>query len=349
MGATRFPSQKETLAHPAYPSTIFALRPRLSGHCPVAMDRPGGPLQIGYSVHGNGPIKVVFLIGLAGTQASWQRQVLHFGHIHASRYTVLTLDNRGMGESSAPLVRYSTSEMAHDVLEVLEFLSWTAPRSVHVVGVSLGGMIAQEVALLRPTRIATLNLISTASEMANTGGLSEGLGRLSMLIPKTLEQTILDTGRQLFPEEWLLDEDDCLLPDPDIHPEVDLPPTESAKYERFETNFQRFQAQELTKRLSPKFTKTGFLMQMLAAGWHKKTPTQLKELGDRVGRERILLFHGEQDKMISPALGKRLAAALEPGTVVYEKELGHAALLQNTSYFNKMLEKHFDQAEKIPR
>jgi len=50
----------------------------------------------------------------------------------------------GMGESDKPVMRYSTSEMAKDVLEIINHLGWTAERELHVSGVSMGGMIAQE-------------------------------------------------------------------------------------------------------------------------------------------------------------------------------------------------------------
>ncbi|KAJ2894644.1 glycylpeptide N-tetradecanoyltransferase [Zalerion maritima] len=349
----KYPTQKETLSHPAYPTAIFRLRPRLSGLCPVATTRPNGPLQIGYSIHGTGPIKLVFIMGLAGTQISWQRQTLHFGHVNAAKYSILTIDNRGMGVSSAPLARYSTSEMAHDVLELLDFLSWTSPRSVHLVGISLGGMISQELCIHSPSRFASVSFISTAAEMANTGGLSEGLGRMSMLVPKSLDQTLLDTSKELFPPSWLQAEDACLLPDPSKHPDVDPPAsskegeTVGKEYLRFESNFQRWQAQELHKRLSPSFTKTGFLMQLIAAGWHKKTPAQLKEMADRIGRERILVFHGLDDEMINPVLGRRLAEAVKPGKEIFEEGLGHAAPVQAAEWFNEMLEKHFAQGERI--
>lgn len=49
-----------------------------------------------------------------------------------------------MGESDKPLLRYTTSEMAKDVIELLDHVQWQGTRSVHVVGISMGGMIAQE-------------------------------------------------------------------------------------------------------------------------------------------------------------------------------------------------------------
>ena len=49
------------------------------------------------------------------------------------------LDNRGVGLSDAPSGLYKTSEMAKDVMEVLDFVGWTTYRRLHVVGVSMGG------------------------------------------------------------------------------------------------------------------------------------------------------------------------------------------------------------------
>lgn len=73
-----------------------------------------------------------------------QRQTKDFGHIEADKYSCLIFDNRGMGESDKPLLRYTTSEMAKDVVELLNHVGWTEDRSVHVVGISMGGMISQE-------------------------------------------------------------------------------------------------------------------------------------------------------------------------------------------------------------
>ena len=49
-----------------------------------------------------------------------------------------------MGESDKPMMRYSTSEMAKDAFELLDYIGWIGERSVHVIGISMGGMIAQE-------------------------------------------------------------------------------------------------------------------------------------------------------------------------------------------------------------
>lgn len=65
----------------------------------------------------------------------------------------------------------------------------------------------------------------------------------------------------------------------------------SGKYGKFETNYERFAAQELTKRMDKDgFQRKGFMMQAIAAGWHHKSAEQLKELGDKVGRERMYVL-----------------------------------------------------------
>ena len=75
---------------------------------------------------------------------SRQRQTQDFGHDHSSEYSSLIFDNRGMGESDKPIARYSTSEMAKDAFDLLNYLGWTSKRQLHIIGVSMGGMIAQE-------------------------------------------------------------------------------------------------------------------------------------------------------------------------------------------------------------
>ena len=88
-------------------------------------------------------------MGLGSFKNGWQRQTKDFGHTQTSKYSMLIFDNRGMGDSDKPYMRYSTSEMAKDLLEVLEHVGWTQERSLHVVGISMGGMIAQEMVGLR--------------------------------------------------------------------------------------------------------------------------------------------------------------------------------------------------------
>ena len=89
-------------------------------------------------------------MGLGAFKWYWQRQTKDFAHDQGSKYSCLIFDNRGMGESDKPVMRYSTSEMARDTLDLLDHLGWTAKRQLHIIGISMGGMIAQEMVRGKP-------------------------------------------------------------------------------------------------------------------------------------------------------------------------------------------------------
>ncbi|KAK4132749.1 alpha/beta-hydrolase [Trichocladium antarcticum] len=364
------PSVAETLKHPAFPSVIWDLVPDQHGLAPVAEGR-GGPLKISWEIHGKGPIKLVFIMGLAGQKTAWQRQTLHFGHERRDEYSVLILDNRGIGDSDKPLMRYSTSDMALDLAEVLVHIGWlpTLPlpahhtaRTLHVVGISLGGMIAQELAVLVPAAVASLSLICTAAAIENTTTVRANLTkRASLLIPKSVDRSVRDTAGQLFAPDWLAAADDAHLPDPATTPFCNPPPPpppsttaagsgsgSGARYQKFDSNAQRFVAQEMHKRLDAgRFTLKGFLLQLIAAGWHHKSAAQLRALADRVGRERILVMHGTRDEMISVPHGRKLIEYLEPGAGLIVEEMGHAPIAERWAWFNEIIAERCKVGEQL--
>ncbi|KAL2024924.1 hypothetical protein VTK56DRAFT_3623 [Thermocarpiscus australiensis] len=350
--APRIPSVADTLKHPAFPTAIWGLEPDRKGLAPVAEGR-GGPFNISWEIHGVGPIKIVFIMGLGGLKSAWQRQTLYFGHERRDQYSVLLLDNRGMGDSDKPLMRYSTSEMGRDVAEVLVHAGWlpcfplppdgsSVSRSLHVVGISMGGMIAQELACLIPGALSSLSLICTAAAIENTTTFAENVAnRLSLLMPKTIDRSVADAARQIFAPGWLPLPDDVHLPDPATTPRCAPPPAGAGAptYLRFESNAQRFVAQELHKRLDPaRFGLKGFLLQLIACGWHRKSAEQLREMADRVGRERILVMHGTLDGMISVPHGRKLIEFIQPRVGLIVEGMGHAPLVERWEFFNRTIE-----------
>lgn len=293
-------------------------------------------------------------MGLGSLKSAWQRQTLHFGHEHSDRYSVLCLDNRGMGDSDKPLMRYSTSEMAKDVLEILEHVGWldraasSPARTLHFVGLSMGGMILQEIACLIPEHASSLNLCCTAAAIENTTTFWENMiNRASMLVPKSLENSVRSTARQIFTLKYLAGEDNAHLPDPAATAKVNPPPG-GGEYMRFGTNYERFVAQEMHKRLDPKrFGTKGFMLQLIAAGWHHKTPAQLAEMADKVGRDRILVLHGVEDGMISTPHGRKLIEYIKPGVGIIKEHLGHAPVVEYEDWFNALLTEQFQKGEKL--
>lgn len=104
----------------------------------------GGPLHISYEVQGYGPTRLVWIMGLGGLKTAWQRQTKDFGHTQRDKYSCLIFDNRGIGDSDKPLMHYSISEMAKDLIEVLDHVGWTRKRELNIIGISMAGMIRQE-------------------------------------------------------------------------------------------------------------------------------------------------------------------------------------------------------------
>ncbi|WP_447407632.1 alpha/beta fold hydrolase, partial [Clostridium perfringens] len=74
------------------------------------------------------------------------------------RYRCLALDNRDVGQTHGPDRPYTTADLAADVTGLLGHLDLPA---AHVVGLSMGGMIAQELALAAPDRVKSLVLVNT--------------------------------------------------------------------------------------------------------------------------------------------------------------------------------------------
>lgn len=99
---------------------------------------------------------VLLIMGLAYPSQMWYRA----RPLLASRYRTLALDNRGIGRSDIPPGPYPITQMASDAAAVLDA---AGVESAHVFGVSMGGMIAQELALQYPARVRSLILGCTAA------------------------------------------------------------------------------------------------------------------------------------------------------------------------------------------
>lgn len=110
-------------------------------------------VRIAWERRGQGA-PVVLIQGLGYARWGWEPVADGL----AERFEVVLLDNRGIGESDAPAGPYSVGEMAADVLGVLDD---AGHDRAHVVGTSLGGMIAQELALTSPERVDRLVLVCT--------------------------------------------------------------------------------------------------------------------------------------------------------------------------------------------
>ena len=115
-----------------------------------------GSVELYYEEHGTGD-PLLLIMGLAADSQAWMFQIPDF----AKQYRVIAFDNRGVGRSSKPAGPYTIHEMADDTLGLLDALKID---KAHVVGVSMGGMIAQELVLRNPERVRALVLACTYPE-----------------------------------------------------------------------------------------------------------------------------------------------------------------------------------------
>lgn len=137
---------------------------------------------------------VLFLHGLGLEGPMWWPQVEEF----SSRYRCIAIDHRGHGKSDRTYGQYSISGMADDAIGVLDALG---VDRVHLVGLSMGGMVAQELVLAHPDRVRTLAVLDSfaqpgeaAAQLDEVGATAVklGLGGLLggfeaiMLAPSTL-------------------------------------------------------------------------------------------------------------------------------------------------------------------
>ena len=121
-------------------------------------------ININYKVQGHGE-SLVLIMGYSGDQTGWMFQTRAF----KKHYRVITFDNRGVGKTDKPSGAYSMKMMADDTVSLMDHLDI---RKAHILGVSMGGMIAQAVAINYPERINKLVLGCTFAGRHELSGLT---------------------------------------------------------------------------------------------------------------------------------------------------------------------------------
>lgn len=140
-------------------------------------------IKLYYEESGSGS-PVLLIQGLGYPSGMWFMQVPEL----AKRFRVIVLDNRGAGWSDPPDEPYSVELMARDAAGLLDFLGY---KNVGLVGVSLGGYIAQTLARLRPDLVGRLVLMATSAGGPRFMDLTRSLWQeLAMLAGLPLDEII---------------------------------------------------------------------------------------------------------------------------------------------------------------
>ncbi len=111
-----------------------------------------GDVEFGYDRAGSGE-PVLLVMGLGTPRIGWFNQ---FGFL-SQHYDVASFDNRGCGETVCQSP-WTVPDMAADAVAIADSFGW---ESFHLVGISMGGMISQELVLNHPDRVKTLTLMAT--------------------------------------------------------------------------------------------------------------------------------------------------------------------------------------------
>lgn len=154
-------------------------------------------IEIFFERAGAGP-RLLFLNGSGATLASTGFMIKPF----AERFDVIAHDQRGLGRTSIPPGPYTMADYARDALALMDHVGWQTCR---VVGISFGGMVAQELAVTAPERVERLALICTSA--GGDAGASYPLHELEELPVderNAIGTTLSDTR---FTPEWLADPD----------------------------------------------------------------------------------------------------------------------------------------------
>jgi 3-oxoadipate enol-lactonase len=214
---------------------------------------------------GSGP-PVLLIMGLGMNATGWWRTIPVL-----SDFRVLSFDNRGVGRSERVPGPYTVAEMADDAVSVLDE---AGVEAAHVYGISLGGMIAQELALRHPDRVLALVLGATTAGGANLVPASEAVNAFVRLRAQmTAEHAV-----------W-----------------ASVPINYAARTRR--DGGDRI-AEDIAQRLRFPVEPEYYSAQLAAAHSHDARVEDI--------RAPTLVVHGDEDVLIPAANGERLAALI-PG------------------------------------
>lgn len=240
--------------------------------------------------HNDGAETIVLINGLADDLETW---ILQMDDLIAAGYRVLRFDNRGIGQSSMPDGPYTSRLLADDAKALVDNLGID---SFHLMGVSMGGMIAQEYALAYPDDLRSLTLACTYAA------------------PGPFCSRMFDMWADMAPR----------LGVPFVMRDVTLWAFTLDFFEHHEAELREFEAEmaQMTQPLS------AYLAQLNAIQTH--------DTNDRLGQisTTTLVLAGENDILIPTELSRGMSGDI-PGATWRTTRGGHACMWEHPEPFNR--------------
>lgn len=255
---------------------------------------------IHYAVEGDGP-PVLMIQGAGVIGEGWRPQI----EALRARFRVVTFDNRGLGRSTLPAGTLTIEAMAGDALAVADALRL---EHFHVVGHSMGGLIAQQLALMNPHRVLSLCLLCT---------FAHGRQAATVSLPMMITALRMRIGTRAMRRRAFT--------------ELVMPAWYLATVDRV----------ALAERLKPLFghdlaNQPAFVMQQIRA-MSRFDPGP--RLGDLAGIPSLVISAAE-DRIARPDYGRELASLIAAARYVEIADAGHAVTIQRPEEVNALILEH---------
>jgi pimeloyl-ACP methyl ester carboxylesterase len=251
------------------------------GHMPYA---EGDGARIFWEEEGDGD-PVLLIMGLGYPSAMWYRMLPYL----VDGYRTIRFDNRGTGGTGVPAGTYTIKEMADDAAAVLDA---AGEPSAHVVGLSMGGFIAQELALRHAGRVRSLALVCT--HMNGPEAVAPSPEALDMMARRS-SMTPREAAEAAVPFVYATDTDRALI------------------------------EEDFAVRMRQPTSPEGYERQLQAVLAHGGTYGRLPQIG-----VPTLVVQGTEDRLVDPANAPVLAGAIPGAQLVMIEGASHVLLTDRT-------------------
>jgi len=281
-------------------------------------------IGIYYEIHGEGE-PLLLVEGLGYSSWMWFKQIPDLSR----EYKVIVFDNRGVGNTDKPDMEYSVEMMADDAAGVLKTLDI---ESANILGISMGGFIAQEIALKYPNVVKSLVLGSTSFSGRDVmhKGSNSLLGafvELWGIMPAMLE----------------------------FSGKGNSPMTNS-----FDVNLEKKIRYGLSLAFTPEYfdshaDEIDRIVEWRLANpqpfyaWKRQLRAGMKfDATDRVPQIKVpsLVVTGSEDRIVPPESSKRLSELIPDSRFIQIEGTGHLSFIEKAPEFNKIVLSFLDEAAK---
>lgn len=234
---------------------------------------------------------IILIPGYATDVTSWDRAFLA---ALAQHHQVIVLNNRNVGRSTVQSSQYESQDLANDIYQLIQQLGLKKPA---VLGISMGGMIAQQLAVLHPDKLGQLILINTAIAGKQAIYPSPAVEKKMFQMPKNKLGRYIVAVELFFPDAWKMQMAYALAAD-------------------------RFQPQNY-KEIDPAVIMPK--QRHLVMDWvdDNATATKISQLS-----LPVLILNGKADKVIPPINSIILARNIQSSELIRWKDGGHAMIYQ---------------------